>query len=296
MRSITFGIRKSVLARRQMDEFIAYLGKNNITFDYSVKIIQTAGDQDQKSPVSQMGQGIFTKEIERAILNKEIDCAVHSLKDMPVKTEKGTLLTFCGGREDVRDCLVVRAGISADHLNNLRIGTGSPRRIAFLKELDPSVNILPIRGNVDTRLRKLDLGEYDAIVLAACGLKRLGYGNRINRYFDPDTFVPAAGQGVVCGQTREDDVELIKVLKKCVSPVTEQIVKAERKVLEALGVGCQTPFGVYARFEGETFIISAKLYAEHNQTFMTERKTGNKDDFEKATDELIENLKRKIKD
>ncbi|MBF0484863.1 MAG: hydroxymethylbilane synthase [Candidatus Omnitrophica bacterium] len=169
MRKIIFGIRKSVLARKQLDEFITYLVKNKIIFDYSIKTIQTAGDKDQKSPVAQMGQGIFTKEIERAILNNEIDCAVHSLKDMPVKTEKGTVLTFCGAREDVRDCLVVRKGISANDLKGLRIGTGSPRRNAFLKELEPTVKILQIRGNVDTRLRKLDQGEYDGIVLAACG-------------------------------------------------------------------------------------------------------------------------------
>ncbi|MBF0484543.1 MAG: hydroxymethylbilane synthase [Candidatus Omnitrophica bacterium] len=294
MRKIVFGIRKSTLARKQLDEFITYLVKNKIIFDYSIKTIQTAGDKDQKSSVTQMGQGIFTKEIERAILNKEIDCAVHSLKDMPVKTEKGTVLTFCGSREDARDCLVAREGISANDLKGLRIGTGSPRRNAFLKELEPTVKILQIRGNVDTRLRKLYQGEYDGIVLAACGLKRLGYADRISCYFDADTFIPAAGQGVVCSQTRDNDTELNEVLKHSVSSITEQVVFAERKVLEALQVGCQTPFGVYARFEDDTFIITAKLFVESSQTFISERRTSNKSDFLKATDQLISSMKSKI--
>ncbi|MBF0484864.1 MAG: hypothetical protein HQL25_09205 [Candidatus Omnitrophica bacterium] len=127
-------------------------------------------------------------------------------------------------------------------------------------------------------------------------LKRLGYEDRISRYFDPETFVPAAGQGVVCSQTRDNDTELNAVLKTGVSSITEQVVFAERKVLEALEVGCQTPFGVYARFEEDTFIISAKLFVEIDQTFISERRTANKVDYLKATEELICSMKSKIYD
>ncbi|MBF0486445.1 MAG: hydroxymethylbilane synthase [Candidatus Omnitrophica bacterium] len=292
MRTIVFGIRKSALARRQLEEFIAYLAKNSVTIPHTVKAIQTQGDKDKTSPMDQMGQGIFTKEIERAILSHEIDCAVHSLKDMPVKATAGTVLSFCGPREDVRDCLVLRDGVSGNDLKGLRIGTGSPRREAFLKEIAPSVKLLPIRGNVDTRLRKLDQGDYEGIVLAACGLKRLGYGNRISRYFDPQTFVPAAGQGVICSQTRADDAEINSVLEKCASLDTAQAVAAERKVLEALEVGCHTPFGVYARFDKEQFIISARLYVEHNNRYIAEQRTSSRMDREKVTADLIDGLKK----
>lgn len=291
MRRIIFGIRKSALARRQLDEFMESLVSHNIKLDYEIKTITTSGDKDQTSPVAEMGQGIFTKEIERALLDKEIDCAVHSLKDMPVKTKEGTALSFCLPRQDPRDCLVVKRGLNAESLRGLRVGTGSPRRSAFLKEMEPEIKFLPIRGNVDTRIRKLDQGDYDAIVLAACGLERLGLHSRIHTYLDPETFVPAAGQGIVCSQTRSDDVEINTALKQCASLMTEQTARAERKVLEALEVGCQMPFGVYARFDGERFFITAKIYVEDRKIYVSKQRTSSAADWPKATEELIQDMK-----
>lgn len=292
MRPLIFGIRKSALAKCQLDEFIAYLVSQKWAVDYSVKTIVTQGDRDRTSPVDEMGLGIFTKEIEKALLRGEIDCAVHSLKDMPVKVERGTVLSCFPPRHDVRDCLVVRDGVSAENLKKLKVGTGSPRRTAFLKEIESTVEALPIRGNIDTRLRKLDNGDYDALVLAACGLKRLGYENRISRYFDPHHFVPASGQGIICSQTRADDAELNTALKRCSSVGTEQACWAERKILEALAIGCQVPFGVYASSADEKFMVTAKGYVAQKKSYIFVQKICATVDRASAVDDVIQQIKK----
>lgn len=297
MRRIIIGTRKSKLAQKQCAEFIKYLAETNINFDYSLKTIQTQGDKDRQSPVHAIGQGIFIKELEQALMSKEIDCAVHSLKDTPVKIKEGSLLSCFLRREDVRDCLVFRKGVLSGSLEGLRIGTGCPRRNAFLKEIEPGIEVLPLRGNVDTRLRKLDNGDYDAIVLAACGLIRLGFANRISRYFDPDTFVPAAGQAVICSQTRIEDKELNQLLMNCSSLDSETVVLAERRVLEALEIGCQSPFGVYARFDQtnpDSFSITAKIYLEQSSNYVSERRQCTRADIFSTTEGLISSMRERI--
>lgn len=291
MRKIIFGIRKSRLALKQLDEFLKHLASKDLNFNYSIKTIMTKADNDQVSPVHEMGQGIFTKEIEQALLRKDIDCAVHSLKDVPVEVAAGTELSCFPEREDPRDCLIAGEDTFVGNLRKLRLGTGSPRREAFLKELEPDLEALPLRGNVDTRVSKMEEGDYDAMVLAACGLKRLGYVNLIRRYFDADTFVPAAGQGVICGQIRRDDAELANALKSCSCQNSESAALAERKVLKGLEIGCQKPFGVYARFEKDEFIIIAKAFLEKSLTYIYERRKCLRQDWEEVTDELIAEMK-----
>jgi hydroxymethylbilane synthase len=248
-------------------------------------------DKDKETPVEKIGVGVFAKELERALLNREIDCAVHSLKDMPVKIESGTVISCFTLRQDPGDCLVLREGISADSLESLRIGTGSPRRTAFLKELEPGVQALPLRGNVNTRLRKMDQGDYDGIVLASCGLIRLGLQNRIRRHLDPGTFVPAAGQGIICSQTRVEDRDFNRALEGCSDPESQEAALAERKVLEELEVGCAMPFGVFARFEGDRFKIAAKAYLESSLTYIYESSSSSRPDSAKATNDLISKMK-----
>lgn len=294
MRKIIFGIRKSSLAESQLNEFLAYLVSKKLDLDYSVKTILVAADKDKVSKVCEIGQGAFTKEIERALIDNDIDCAVHSLKDMPVKIEPGTALSCFSMRQDVRDCLVVRDGVFRDKLKGLKIGAGSPRRSAFLKEIERGLEVLPLRGNVDTRLRKMDNGDYDALVLAACGLNRLGHANRISRYFDPEIFVPAAGQGIICSQTRSDDHVLNNALRASSCQDTQQSALLERKVLAALEIGCLKPFGVYARFNGEEFIIIAKSYQEASNTYIYEQRKCPRAESEKTTNDLISCLKNKM--
>ncbi len=294
MRKIIFGIRKSRLARSQLNEFIAYLESRKLTFDYSIKTIMTEADRNQVSPVQEMGRGVFVKEIEQALLRQDIDCAVHSLKDVPVEIAPGSKLACFAPRQDVRDCLIAGENISVENLRGLRVGTGCPRREAFLKEIEPDLEVLPLRGNVDTRVSKMAAGAYDAVVLAACGLQRLEQATMIRRSFDPDTFVPAAGQGTICGQIRGDDAALSNAFKSCSCVDTEIAALAERKVLKELEVGCQKPFGVYARFENDEFIITAKAYLEKNLTYIYERRKCLRVDSEKAASELIEAMKAKI--
>lgn len=294
MRKIIFGIRQSGLARVQLNEFISYLVKKEIDVEFEIKTIKTGGDKNRSIPIEDLGEGIFTKEIERALLFGDIDCAVHSLKDMPVKIEEGTVLSCFSPRADVRDCLVCRDGVSSDCLKGLRIATGSPRRTAFIREIESDVDILPLRGNVDTRLRKLENGEFDAMVLAACGLKRIGHEDKISLYFDSNTFVPAAGQGAICTQTRQNDPELNSTLRDLSCRDTELAVKLERRILKELGVGCRMPLGVFARFADNIFIITAKAYVKEKNSYIFCTVRGSKENCERITEALMRKVKKKL--
>ncbi|MBU1934387.1 hydroxymethylbilane synthase [Patescibacteria group bacterium] len=294
MQKIVFGIRESRLARAQLDEFIERLIKNGTDMEYEIKTVKTKGDKDRVSPIEELGQGIFIKEIEQELISGNIDCAVHSLKDMPVKITQGTVLACMPPRADERDCLVSREGIDAGNLKKSRIAAGSPRRCAFILEEAPDIETLPLRGNVDTRLNKLRQGRFDAVVLASCGLKRLGYERRISRYFDSDTFVPAGGQGAICGQVRQGDTELYKALSNVSCRDTELSCMSERRVLEELGIGCRMAFGVFARFRENTFIITAKAYIEETGSYVYCRHSGPGEEYGRLTDEVIGELKDRL--
>lgn len=291
MRKIIFGIRESRLAKAQLEEFISYLSKNGIHLEYDIKTIRTRGDRDTSTPIDRLGQGIFIKEIERELINGNIDCAVHSLKDMPVSVTDGTVLACFPPRGDERDCLVYRERISPDGLKGASIATGSPRRSAFIKETGPDVEILPLRGNVDTRLRKLEQGDFDAMIIASCGLKRIGCSDKISTYLDSDSFVPAAGQGAICAQTRDNDTELLNALQSVSCKDTELAAISERKVLKELGVGCRMPFGVFARFEKDKFIITAKAYLSDKESLYVHcKQKGPREEYEKVTNDIIKEL------
>ncbi len=161
---------------------------------------------------------------------------------------------------------------------------------SFVKAIRPDIKIVLLRGNVDTRINKLEKGQFDAMILASCGLKRIGYENRISKYFDPDKFVPAGGQGAICGQVRKDD-ELYKVFSDVSCKDAELSCIAERKVLEELGIGCRKPFGVFARFEKDTFIITAKAYVEKTKSYIYSKRQGPRQAHESLTSEVIEELR-----
>lgn len=198
------------------------------------------------------GKGVFTKEIEEALLDGRIDLAVHSLKDLPTTLPAGLRLSAITEREDARDALVLRASASDSSaaLESLRegaiIGTSSQRRLAQLKNLRSDVQIKDLRGNVDTRLRKLDAGEYDAIILAAAGLRRLGFEHRIDQFIPAETMLPAVGQGALAIETRADDMETIRFIAPLNHEPTRAACTAERALLRALGGGCQTPIAAHA--------------------------------------------------
>lgn len=221
-----------------------------------IEIISTSGDRFQSGPLKEIGnKGLFTKEIEDALLARSIDVAVHSLKDVPTVVPEGLQIGATPEREDARDAMVGRT------LNDLpaggRVGTGSLRRIAQLKAARPDLIVEGIRGNVDTRLRKLDEGQFDAIVLAAAGLNRLGWSGRIAEYLSVETMCPAVGQGALAIQTRADGAAAATVCAHLNDPATHAAVTAERAVLDVLGGGCQVPIGAYAVLDGGTLRLRA---------------------------------------
>jgi hydroxymethylbilane synthase len=219
-----------------------------------IEIIKTTGDKITDVALSEVGsKGLFTKEIEEALLAGEIDLAVHSLKDMPTDLPDGLTLAAIPEREDPRDALIGRA--LEDLARGARVGTGSLRRAAQLRARRPDLRIEDIRGNVDTRLRKLDEGRYDAIVLAAAGLRRLGWESRITEIFNPSVMCPAVGQGALAVETRDDGGEAFDIAKRLEHAASRIAVTAERAVLATLGGGCQAPIGSHAYIDGDALII-----------------------------------------
>jgi porphobilinogen deaminase len=214
-----------------------------------IEIIRTTGDRIQDVPLAKVGaKGLFTKEIEEALLAGTIDVAVHSLKDLPTELPKGLTLAAVPEREDPRDVLLGRS--LSELPPRARVGTSSLRRAAQLRAIRPDLDIETIRGNVDTRVRKLDEGRYDAVVLASAGLRRLGLADRIVQWFDPAEMCPAVGQGALAVETRGDGGPAHQACARLDHAETRAAITAERAVLGTLGGGCQVPIGAYAAVQG----------------------------------------------
>jgi hydroxymethylbilane synthase len=250
-REIVIGSRGSKLALWQSGWAKARL--EELGARVRIEIFKTTGDVMRDVPLATIGgQGAFTKELEVALLDGRIDVAVHSLKDLPTVNPEGLSITATPEREDARDALVLRsdadaAGASIQSLAaGSVVGTSSLRRIAQLKHLRPDVQVKDLRGNVDTRLRKLDSGEYDAVILASAGLRRLGLGRRISAPIETDVMLPAVSQGALGIQTRADDPETNALVSRLDDPSTRAAVLAERALLRMLGGGCQVPIAAHA--------------------------------------------------
>lgn len=214
---------------------------------FEVVTVTTQGDANRTSPLAGMGLGVFVKEIERRLETGEIDMAVHSLKDMPTALPDGMTIGAVLERADPRDVLVSHLGSRlAEFPEGLRIGTSSPRRAAQIAEKRPDLEIVSIRGNVDTRLRKAAGDECDGTILAAAGLLRMGLSDVITEYLAPDDFVPPPGQGAMAVEIRADDEWMTGILSSIDHDATRAEVTAERAFLEELGGGCQVPVGAYA--------------------------------------------------
>src|SRR5882762_961375 len=247
---LVIGSRGSPLAlwqARWIQARLAALG-----FESRIEIIKTTGDRVTEVPLGSVGgKGLFTKEIEEALLARQVDLAVHSLKDLPTEIPAGLEITAIPEREDPRDAMV---GRTIEELRQgAKVGTSSLRRSAQLRRLRPDLNIESIRGNVDTRLRKLDEGQYTAIVLAAAGLTRLGWANRIAESLPPEVMCPAVGQGALAIETRVGE----SICQALDHAATRAAVTAERAVLRSLGGGCLTPIGAHARVEQERLRLMA---------------------------------------
>jgi hydroxymethylbilane synthase len=284
---LKIGSRGSQLALWQAHWIQARL--ENLGQQSRIDIIKTTGDKITDVALSQVGsKGLFTKEIEEALLDGSIDLAVHSLKDMPTELPDGLTLAAIPEREDPRDALIGRA--LEDLPPGARVGTGSLRRSAQLRARRPDLQIVDIRGNVDTRLRKLDEGQYDAIVLALAGLRRLGLENRVTEIFNPGIMCPAVGQGALAVETRDDNGHAFQIATRLEHPETRAAVTAERAVLASLGGGCQAPMGAYAYVHDATLYVIALIISPDGSQKIRHAKHGSVADAAKLGHALAEQL------
>ncbi len=245
---IVIGSRGSQLALWQARHIASKL-----SVETRIEIIKTTGDKIQDVPLSQVGgKGLFTKEIEEALLDHRIDLAVHSLKDMPSELPAGLILAAIPEREDPRDAL-----LGASLKDGARIGTSSLRRSVQLMSMHRGVSIETLRGNVDTRIRKLDEGQYDTIILAAAGLRRLGWADRISELIPVDVMIPAVGQGALAIETRDDNGEAHQLAHTLEHEASRIAITAERAFLAVFGGGCQVPIGAYATLHGSEIHLRA---------------------------------------
>lgn len=252
MRTIVVGTRQSALALTQTGQVIDALKQiceeHSLPLQFEVRKIVTKGDRILDVTLSKVGgKGLFVKEIEQALLDNEIDMAVHSMKDMPSELPEGLITGAIPRRVDPRDCLISRNGAGLDGLpQGAKVGTSSLRRSSQLSAFRPDLILEPIRGNIDSRLRKLETEGFEAIILAAAGLYRMGWEDKISSYIPVELSLPAVGQGALGIECREEDSELRQLLSLYNDPETALTVTAERKFLAVLNGGCQVPIGAYA--------------------------------------------------
>lgn len=267
MRKIIVGSRRSKLAMTQTNWVIDQLKKIGAPFTFELKEIVTKGDEILNVTLSKVGgKGLFVKEIEQAMLNKEIDIAVHSMKDMPAVLPDGLVIGTIPEREDPRDVLISKENRSLRDLPaGAIVGTSSLRRKAQILNIRPDLEIKWIRGNIDTRLKKLETEEYDAIILAAAGLSRMGWqAEVVSEYLEPSDCIPAVGQGALAIECRKDDEEILQWLAKLNCPKTNRAVQAERAFLNKIGGSCQVPVGGYAVINAEDDVVLNAFVASGN--------------------------------
>jgi hydroxymethylbilane synthase len=255
VRLLRIGTRGSLLAKWQA-EFIRKRLFAARGVEAEIVIIKTAGDRMQQAPLTQIGgKGIFIKELEEALLEESIDLAVHSVKDIPTDTPSRLMFPAVCRRDDVRDCLV--GSTLANLRQGARVGTSSLRRQAQLLHIRPDLDMRDLRGNVDTRLRKVESGEYEAILVAKAGLDRLGVSQRISEILSPEVCMPAVGQGAIAVECRLKDTETADILAPLDDAETRTAIIAERALLAALQGGCQVPLGAWARIERGELVLEA---------------------------------------
>lgn len=270
---IRIGSRGSNLALLQTREVLAKLRHLSKDTDFEIRIIKTTGDTAQNSPLAGMGRGIFVKELEHALLDNAIDIAVHSLKDLPTQITPGLAIRVIGPRENPQEALVNRWGLKLMDLpKGSHIGTSSPRRESQLRNLRPDLKVTAIRGNVETRIKKVLDSNYDGTILARAGIVRLGLQAHVSEFLSPDFFVPAPGQGALAMQIRSDDIHLLNMGNKISHLETNRTTTAERTFLEKVGSGCQIPAAAYARVKDDLIVLTV-LMATTNGSKLLRAKT-----------------------
>ena len=275
---LIIGTRGSQLAQIYTEKVINHLKKVSSTHIETKKIV-TSGDENQKDRLSNIGgKGLFSKKIEIELINKNIDIAVHALKDMPSIETEGLITNFYLKRNSPNEIFISNNNINFQDLKpNSIIGTSSYRREYQLKSIRSDLNYKLIRGNVDTRIKKLENGDYDAILLSKAGIEALGLTNKITHEFNTEELIPCAGQGIIAIQCRENDQEIINILEKINDDQSRIIANAERKILKILEGDCDTAVGVYAKIDKDLVNIKAELFSvDGKQRFFVEESENKK--------------------
>jgi len=299
---INVGTRGSRLALTQTNSVVERIQKAAPDLIADITVIKTSGDIMQDVSLAQIGgQGVFVKEIEEALLSGGIDLAVHSMKDVPGETPEGLMFAAILPREDMRDVLVSRGNVKMESMpRGARIGTGSLRRGAQIKAWMPDLEIIPLRGNIDTRLNKIETENLTGVILAAVGMKRLGYVQQITQFLPIELMLPAVGQGALGLQIRKTDTELLKVLAKLNHAQTAMEVSAERSYLRALGGGCRLPIAAYGLIEKQRLTLEGLLAAPNGSSVIRDKVWGELGEAEelgrKLADMILEKGGRKLLD
>ncbi len=282
MKTFRIGTRGSKLALVQTEHVIELLKKKSPSVNLELVIIKTEGDIDQSTALEKIGGvGLFTKQIEKALLDNEIDIAVHSAKDLPSVMTAGLAIGAVPEREDSRDAWLSREGKRIDKIDQgAKVGTSSPRRRAQLYQLRPDLKVMDIRGNVDTRLRKLEDGKYDAIMMALAGLKRLGLEKRVTEIMPLNKMLPAPGQGFLLVQARADDRDAAKLTGIIDNAGVRRCLEIERLLLAGLNAGCSAAVGGIAEDNGDDIVLNAVVLDKlgKNRLFRTNRIKKNQED------------------
>ncbi len=271
-KEIKIGSRGSALALWQANWVRNTLLKSHPDLTVTIEKITTSGDRFLDAPLSKVGgKGLFTKEIEEALLDHRVDVAVHSMKDVPALFPDGLSIDIITEREDPRDALISKENISLSNLpKGARIGTSSLRRQAQILKFRPDLKIIPIRGNVGTRIKKLEENDFDAVILAAAGVIRLEWEDKITEYLDTEICLPAIGQGALGLETRVNDLDILKYVKGFDHQETHIAVSAERVLLKKLQGGCQVPIAAYGEVGEEDFKLTAIVSSIDGKQFIKE--------------------------
>jgi hydroxymethylbilane synthase len=277
VRHLRIGSRGSILARWQA-EFVRKQIFQKTGVEAEIVIIKTSGDKMQQMPLTQIasaGKGVFIKELEEALLEESVDLAVHSVKDIPTDTPGRLHFPAVCRRDDVRDCLISNNGQGLAQLKQgARVGTSSLRRQAQLRHHRPDLDIRDLRGNVDTRLRKVERGEYEAIVLSKAGLDRLGWSQKITEALSTEISLPAVGQGAIAIESRVSDTDANEILGQMDDEETRVAIIAERALLSTMQGGCQVPLGAWARLERGELVMDAVVCSVDGEQYVRQKLSG----------------------
>ena len=291
MRKITIGTRGSKLAVIQAQWVLTKLREATPELEANLVKITTRGDRDSGTALDKFaGQGVFVKELEKALIDGEIDLAVHSLKDMPTEIPRGLFLAATTARLDPRDVLISRAGKSAELAPGSMIGTGSHRRAVQLRALRPDLETCGVRGNIDTRLQKVSEGKVDGIIVAAAALIRLGWQDKITEYLPTEHFTPAAGQGALGIEIRSGDKATALLASAINHEPTWQSVTAERTFLRALGGGCRAPIAALGIVSGDVLKLSGMVASVDGSRILRATEEGNAQAPEQVGKQLAQKM------